>query len=408
MKITLRPYSNDTNRWHVDIRLMNPCNPEREIRKRKVAPAGMSKAQARAWGEHEVPKILRKELGGDFGRDDVSERAKASKDRTIFSTSNSPAKRGEMTLAEFYLGRFEPEHVRMQKPATQVNYDSVWRNHIGPHLGEMPLAAIDEDQLSLFRATLRQRLSAATANVVLGKVAKIFHFAKRMRQISTVPTVEKLSTPRSRPKEVLSDEQIDALLGAARSLSPTSELICLLALDAGLRTSEICALEWNDVDLKEGSITVQHNSFRGKSQTPKGNIGKLALTSALRRALAEHRKREPLGPFVLYRRSQHTRMEWAPHTPHSIRYALGQADRKAGLRPSGPHLLRHTALTRLANLGASIYVVQAVARHSRLQTTQTYLHTQQVGLAREAADLLDRAATRSHGKAVAKRAKARV
>jgi integrase len=296
----------------------------------------------------------------------------------------------------------------MQKPATQVNYDSVWRNHIGPHLGEMPLAVIDEDQLSLFRATLRQRLSATTANVVLGKVAKIFQFAKRMRQISTVPTVEKLSTPRSRPKEILSDEQIDALLGAARSLSPTSELICLLALDAGLRTSEICALEWSDVDLKEGSITVQHNSFRGKSQTPKGNIGKLALTSALRRALAEHRKREPIGPFVLYRRSPHTRMDWAPHTPHSIRYALGQADRKAGLRQSGPHLLRHTALTRLANLGASIYVVQAVARHSRLQTTQTYLHTQQVGLAREAADLLDRAATRSRGKAVAKRAKARV
>ena len=55
----------------------------------------------------------------------------------------------------------------MQKPATQVNYDSVWCDHIGPHPSEMPLSVIDEDQLSLFRATLRQRLRATTANQVL-------------------------------------------------------------------------------------------------------------------------------------------------------------------------------------------------------------------------------------------------
>jgi integrase len=63
-----------------------------------------------------------------------------------------------------------------------------------------------------------------------------------------------------------------------------------------------------------------------------------------------------------------------------------------GLKKAGPHLLRHTALTRLANLGASVYVIQAVARHAHLQTTQVYLHTQQTGLSREAANLLDRAA----------------
>jgi hypothetical protein len=41
-----------------------------------------------------------------------------------------------------------------------------------------------------------------------------------------------------------------------------------------------------------------------------------------------------------------------------------------------------------------VYVVQAVAQHVYLQTTQGYLHTRQVGLAREAATLFDRAAKR--------------
>jgi integrase len=63
-------------------------------------------------------------------------------------------------------------------------------------------------------------------------------------------------------------------------------------------------------------------------------------------------------------------------------------------------------LTRLSNLGASVYVVQAVARHSHLQTTQAYIHTQGEGRTLEAARLLDEAAMATvRGKRVAKRAK---
>lgn len=174
-----------------------------------------------------------------------------------------------------------------------------------------------------------------------------------------------------------------------------------------LRVSEICALEWADVDLNVSTIKVQHNVYHGHKQTPKGTIGTVALTTALRRALVEHKKREPIGPLVLYRRSQYTGGEWAPHNPRSIEYMLKQAQRSAGLPTSGPHLLRHTGLTRLANLGASVYVVQAVARHSRITTTQTYLHTQQAELSQQGAAILDTAANKLVGKAVTKLAKVR-
>jgi hypothetical protein len=46
-------------------------------------------------------------------------------------------------------------------------------------------------------------------------------------------------------------------------------------------------------------------------------------------------------------------------------------------------------------------------RRTRLQTTQTHIHTQQAGLAREAADLLDWAASRTLGKSREKLAKKR-
>jgi predicted DNA-binding transcriptional regulator AlpA len=62
MNIHLRPYKNDPTRWTVDVKLMHP-GTQREIRKRMVAPVGLSEAQARAWGERQVPKILGVALG---------------------------------------------------------------------------------------------------------------------------------------------------------------------------------------------------------------------------------------------------------------------------------------------------------------------------------------------------------
>ena len=392
MKITLRPYAKDTSRWQLDIRLMHPCHPERELRRRAVAPAGMDPKQARTWGERQVPSMLHSLMGApDVQPAALPAPARKEAPPKTTPTTAAPA----MTLAEFYTRRFEPEHVMLQKAATRDYYATMWRNHIAPLIGELPLTAVDDDRISAFRAALHKRLSASTANVILSKLGKMLRFARKLRAIEAVPNVERLPLPRKRPKVVFSDEAIERLLAAARRHSVDALVICLLALDAGMRVSEMCALEWGDVDLREGALVIQHNVYHGEQQTPKGKIGKLALTAALHGALTELHRERPIGQLVLYRHSIHTRGERMPHTPESIRHLLHQLQRDAGLKRSGPHLLRHTALTRLANLGASVYVVQAVARHAYLQTTQGYLHTQQVGLAREAATLLDRAALRS-------------
>ena len=52
-------------------------------------------------------------------------------------------------------------------------------------------------------------------------------------------------------------------------------------------------------------------------------------------------------------------------------------------------------------------MIQAVARHSEIQTTQAYIHQQQAGLTSEAVKLLDRAVAPegSQGKAVGEAAK---
>ncbi|MBK8260511.1 MAG: hypothetical protein IPK80_04135 [Nannocystis sp.] len=63
VKITLRPYAKDKNRWQIDIRLMNPSQPQTEIRRRMVAPGGHDQKQARTWGERQVAALLRELVG---------------------------------------------------------------------------------------------------------------------------------------------------------------------------------------------------------------------------------------------------------------------------------------------------------------------------------------------------------
>jgi hypothetical protein len=92
-----------------------------------------------------------------------------------------------------------PEHVALQKRATRDSYESLYRNHIGPQLGDVPIAVIDEDRISEFRAALHKRVGITTANVVLGKLAKILKKAKKLKAITVLPDVERFPVPRRGP-----------------------------------------------------------------------------------------------------------------------------------------------------------------------------------------------------------------
>jgi integrase len=314
-----------------------------------------------------------------------------------------------LTLAEFYERRFLPEHVALQKRATRDSYESLYRNHIGPQLGDVPIAVIDEDRISSFRAALHKRVGITTANRRARQAGQDSSRRPRSSRRSRCCRTSSASRcPRARPKPVFSDVEIARLSEAAADRSPDALLVCLLALDANLRVSEICALQWTDINLEQRTITVQHNVYKGEEQTPKGEIKTIALSSGVLRAIDGAPQRAASSGRWSSTGARSTRAASGhPHTPHSVRHLLNETQKQGKVARSGPHLLRHTGLTRLANLGASVYAVQAMARHARLQTTQAYLHLQQCTVSREAANLLDTAADKPRGKRLANQAKPR-
>jgi integrase len=142
----------------------------------------------------------------------------------------------------------------------------------------------------------------------------------------------------------------------------------LLGGDAALRTGEMIALEWTDIDFRRSLLHVNRSEWEEHVGTPKGGRARTVnMTSRLAAALKAHR---PLkGPRVLYSDDKSTADRDA------LASWIRRAERRAGLRiPGRLHILRHTFCSRLAMRGASAKAIQELAGHISLTTTQRYMH----------------------------------
>jgi integrase len=146
-----------------------------------------------------------------------------------------------------------------------------------------------------------------------------------------------------------------------------AHLITLLGGEAGLRSGEMVALEWGDVDLTKGQLCVQRSAWKGQVAAPKGGrLRYVPLTVRLATALREFRHLR--GQRVLYQD------DGSPLTEKVVQRLLQQAARRADVQNNGPHILRHTFCSHLAMRGAAPRAIQELAGHSDVSTTQRYLH----------------------------------
>ena len=163
---------------------------------------------------------------------------------------------------------------------------------------------------------------------------------------------------------------VEQLLMIARKRGPETHLMVLLGGDAGLRLGEIVALEWNDVDLRARRLTVQRSDWRGHVTVPKGGrTRQVPTTQRLTIALKAFRHLRSDRAFCL--------PDGAPITRDRVIKAIRGAQRLAGLRQSGVHLLRHTFCSHLAMKSAPARAIQELADWPRGLVDDATLHASQ-------------------------------
>ena len=108
--------------------------------------------------------------------------------------------------------------------------------------------------------------------------------------IESLPcTIKHLRVPRS-TMAFHDFAEYQRLVKAASEIDGNTYLIVLLGGEAGLRCGEMMALEWTDVDLRIGQVSVERSEWKGHvTATKGGRVRHIPLTNRLQEALQLYR-----------------------------------------------------------------------------------------------------------------------
>jgi len=161
--------------------------------------------------------------------------------------------------------------------------------------------------------------------------------------------------------EILSGSEVARLLDAVDSIKHRA--VVMTAYGAGLRVSEVCSLQVDDIDSQRMTIRVRH----GKGNQPRCVPLPERVLFLLRRYWVIERPKRPW----LFGGQQ----PGCPLSAASVRYHLGAAATKTGLsKRVTPHVLRHTFATHLLELGTDVRVIQMLLGHRSIRSTVRYTH----------------------------------
>ncbi len=164
-----------------------------------------------------------------------------------------------------------------------------------------------------------------------------------------------------RKPNILALSEVERLLEAVMSASPTPAVVSVTAYGAGLRILEACRLGPCDIDSKRMLIHVR----LGKGGKDRYVMLSQLLLEILRSYWVQAR---PEGDWLFPGREP-----GKPITPSAVRKALHEATAKAKLRKKvTPHTLRHSFATHLLEGGTDIRTIQVLLGHSSIRSTARY------------------------------------
>lgn len=196
------------------------------------------------------------------------------------------------------------------------------------------------------------------------------YLAKRNIKSLAAEQIELAKVSR-REIEFLEQEELLRLIEAPKGkgfINLRDRAILELLFSTGLRVSELCNLNRDDINLKKGEFAVKG----------KGNkIRVVFLSERAKNALKQYlEKRTDINDALFIRKKkQKNEKENLRLTPRTIQRLIKKYAARAGIpKKITPHTIRHSFATDLLRSGADLRSVQALLGHSNISTTQIYTH----------------------------------
>ena len=334
-----------------------------------------------------------------FGWDPLTKRYARTR-RTIRGTKRDAERVLRSLVAEHEAGAGESENppfaevaerylqsiaARGRKESTLIQYRMNVATHFVRPLGAMPVREIRPRDIEQLIVSWRNAGRAPNTVRRLHKQLKaIFSWAEQMEYLPRNPAA-RVETPERGvvTLRALSSAEAQDLLEKARA----TRLYAILwtALATGMRQGELLALQWGDVSLDQGTLTVERTVryAAGKVMvtSPKTRASRrtVSLSTAAVEVLRDHwtKSGEPPAESLVFPSSVGGYWD-APN----LRRAMRSLTDSLGISGVRFHDLRHTAASLMEQAGVPISAIAAQLGHSSAAFTYaTYVHPSFAGQA---------------------------
>ena len=204
-------------------------------------------------------------------------------------------------------------------------------------------------------------LAPSTINTQVSLLAGFFEYLREEGQMTQQPVLRRrhrLLTPTVLPKPI-PDTDLVAFFQVIDSVR--DRLIFLFMLRCGLRVSEVCALAWDAIDRRAGTVRINQG---------KGQVDRIVyLSPDVEQALHVWQAHHTPGQYLFPSPKRHRAHLFRSH----INGLMDRYLAAAGLTHHySPHCLRHTFATHLLNAGVPLEVLKELMGHRSMHLTLRY------------------------------------
>lgn len=320
----------------------------------------------------------------------------------------------KMTFEEF-VEEWRTKHAEKElAPLTLKTYMSLISQHILPSIGHLRIDEIKPLHIVTLLSHLSRKdrkekpLSSRTQQYIYDVLSILFSQAVGWKLIASSP-IEGIKRPQveKKPPNYYDEEEARQVIKALQQEPRMWRLLILGAMIGGFRRGELIALEWEDVDFENMTISVKKSISLTqdgepiiKSPKTQNSIRTVDMPSWYMKELKEYYHEWKVNKIRVGDKWQGGNREFVFHggygkplyhtTPTTWWRRFIE---RHGLRYIRFHDLRHSAATLLIEAGESLKTIQERLGHSRYSVTaDTYAHVTKK-VSREAANKLEKFAS---------------
>lgn len=232
--------------------------------------------------------------------------------------------------------------------------DYFYLKNLIPYFGEKYLYEITPVMIEKYKIMRNEKVSVASVNRELACLKCMFNKAIDWDVIGTNPVVKvKFFKENNARLRFLEKDEISKLLS---NCSPELQAIVQLALNTGMRKSEIQNLKWSNVNLDQGFIVLE--------TTKNGEKRVVQINRIVKQVLGSIQKQKDSVYVFSGKDGQ----------PYNFRKSFETALKKSGIRNFRFHDLRHTFASHLVMAGVDLNTVRELLGHKSLNMTLRYSH----------------------------------